>query len=345
MNLHLGLSRRAVLALLGGGAALSAGASRALAQGAAQGKRPPFRIYMALFRGFEDAAQGFQDYLAERGVPVTYIVRNADQNVARIPEMVAEIKAMKPDLVLSWGTGMTLGLVGPYDAPDPKKYVTETPVVFMIVSQPVGAKIVPDLLKPGRNVTGANYLIPEETQLNFARRYIPFKKVAVVYNPAEQNAALTVTELWRLSGTMGFELVDAPLPLDPTGRPIVAEIGDVLDNVAAHKPDMVYLGPDSFLNDLRKEFTEAAVARRLPVFAAGEGPVRTGSALMGVVNRYHTVGQLAALKAEQVLMGRPASDIPIEMPERFSVIVNIRVAKALKLYPPMTLLKFAEIAS
>jgi putative ABC transport system substrate-binding protein len=340
MSTHHPVSRRALLAGLGG-TALLAGAPRVLAQ-----TQKPFRIYMALFRGFEDAAQGFQDYLIERGVPVTFIIRNANQAVSAIPAMVAEIKELKPDLVLSWGTGMTLGLVGTYDAPDPTKYVTDIPVVFMIVSQPVSAKIVESLDGSGRNVTGVNYLIPEETQLNFARRYVPFKKLAVVYNPAEQNAALTVQELWRLSQTMGFDLVDAPLPLDAAGRPIVDAIGDVLDNVKLHKPQMVYQGPDSFLNDLRKEFTEAAVERGLPVFAAGEGPVRTGSALMGVVNRYHTVGQLAALRAEQILVGKmsPAT-MPIEMPERFSVIVNIRVAKELKLYPPMTLLKFAEIAT
>lgn len=333
------ISRRNLIAGMGGLAAL--GAARPLR---AQDK--PFRIYMALFRGFEDAAQGFQDYLIERGVAASFIIRNAEQDVTRIPAMVEEIKALKPDLVLSWGTGMTLGLVGTYDAVDPKRHVTDIPVVFMIVSQAVSVKILPNFESSGRNVTGVNYLIPEETQLNFARRYLPFKKLAVVYNPAEQNAGITVAELWRLSQKMGFDLIDAPLPLDSTGRPIAAAIPEALANAQLRKADLIYQGPDSFLNELRKEFTEAAVARGLPVFAAGEGPLRSGSALMGVVNRYHTVGQLAALRAEQILVGKQRpEDIPIVLPERFSVLINVRVAKELKLYPPMTLLKFAEIVS
>ncbi|MFN4282074.1 MAG: ABC transporter substrate-binding protein [Alphaproteobacteria bacterium] len=329
--------------LLAGAAGLVAAAHAPRALGQAQ---RPFRIYMALFRGFEDAAQGFQDYLNERGVPVSFITRNIEQDLRRVPAMVAEIRELKPDLVLTWGTGLTMALIGPYDAVDPARHITDIPVVFMIVSQPLQAKAVPDLKSPGRNVTGVNYLIPEDVQLNFARRYLPFKKLGIVYNPAEQNAHITVAELKKLSGAMGFELIEAPLPLDAAKRPSAADIPAAVAKLKTAGVEMIYQGPDSFLNELRGEFTEAAVAQGLPVFAAGEGPVRSGSALMGVVNRYHTVGQLAALRAEQILVGKQRpQDIPVELPERFSVIVNIRVAKALKLYPPMTLLKFAEIVS
>jgi len=338
MSADRSLSRRALLAGLAG-TALLAGAPRARAQ-----DQKPFRIYMALFRGFEDAAQGFQDYLIERGVPVSFVMRNIEQDLTRVPEMVAEIRRLKPDLVLTWGTGLTVALVGPHDAIDPAKHITEFPVVFMIVSQPLQAKVVADLARPGRNVTGVNYLIPEDVQLNFARRYVPFRRLGIVYNPAEQNAHITVAELKKLAASMTFDLVESPLPLDAAGRPNAADIPAAIAQLKAAGVEMIYQGPDSFLNELRKDFTEAAVAQDLPVFAAGEGPVRTGSALMGVVNRYHTVGQLAALRAEQILVGKQKpGDIAVELPERFSVIVNIRVAKALKLYPPMPLLKFAEI--
>ena len=329
--------------LLAGAAGLMAAsqAPRVLAQA-----QRPFRIYMALFRGFEDAAQGFQDYLIERGVPVSFIIRNIEQDLRRVPAMVAEIRELKPDLVLTWGTGLTMALIGPYDAVDPARHITDIPVVFMIVSQPLQVKAVPDLKSSGRNVTGVNYLIPEDVQLNFARRYLPFKRLGIVYNPAEQNAHITVAELKKLSGPMGFDLIEAPLPLDAAKRPRASDIPAAVAKLKASGVEMIYQGPDSFLNELRGEFTSAAVAQGLPVFAAGEGPVRSGSALMGVVNRYHTVGQLAALRAEQILVGKQRpQDIPVELPERFSVIVNIRVAKVLKLYPPMTLLKFAEIVS
>lgn len=338
MSAYRPLSRRALLGSLGGMALLS-GAPRAAAQ-----DQRPFRIYMALFRGFEDAAQGFQDYLIERGLPVSFIMRNIEQDLTRVPEMVAEIRRLKPDLVLTWGTGLTVALVGPHDAVDPAKHITEFPVVFMIVSQPLQAKVVADLAHPGRNVTGVNYLIPEDVQLNFARRYLPFRRLGIVYNPAEQNAHITVAELKKLAASMTFDLVEAPLPLDAAGRPNAADIPAAIAKLKSAGVEMIYQGPDSFLNELRRDFTEAAVAQGLPVFAAGEGPVRTGSALMGVVNRYHTVGQLAALRAEQILVGKQKpGDIAVELPERFSVIVNIRVAKALELYPPMPLLKFAEI--
>jgi len=92
------------------------------------------------------------------------------------------------------------------------------------------------------------------------------------------------------------------------------------------------------------DFTGAALQRNLPVLASAELTVRDSNALFGVVNRYYTVGQLTALQAERILVhGVAPRDIPIDAPAHFSLIVNMRVAAGMTQYPPMRVLKIAEV--
>ncbi len=98
------------------------------------------------------------------------------------------------------------------------------------------------------------------------------------------------------------------------------------------------------MNVNRDVFTSEVIKHKIPVFTAGENPVRTSNALLGVVNRYYNIGQFTAYRAQQVLSKKKRPiDMPIESPSRFSIIINMKAAKAIRLYPPMTLLKFSEV--
>lgn len=304
----------------------------------------PFKVFLILFRGCEDACKGFKDYFATRKLPIDVVTRDVESDRSKIPQFVAEAKAGDYDLVTTWGTSTAVDALGTYDNVDPRKHITHLPVVFMIVSQPVEAKLVPSLASSGRNITGTSYLLSEETQLKAASSYLPFQRLAVVYNPVERNSVVNVEQLRLLSKTLDFELIEQPVPLNAENQPIKEAIPDMVAAVAQRKPQFLYQGPDTFLNINRDALTTAAVAHGIPVFAAGEAPVIQSNALLGVVNRYYTIGQLTASKVEQVLIGKvDPKDIPIEAPRRYSFLVNMRVAKDLKLYPPMKILKFAEI--
>ena len=305
-----------------------------------------YRILMVLWRGEEDAVQGFRDYFATQRIPVEFIIRNAAGDLAKLPGLAQEAKAIRPDLVVTWGTSVTLALLGPHNAADPSPYLPAAgiPGVFMIVSQPVESGIVPSLASSGRNITGTAYLVPEETQLRAARSYFNFDKIGIVYNDREDNARLSVEALRALAPTLGYTLIERPLPLDRKGNPRPDQIEPLVAEIAASGAQLLYQPPDSFLNVNRDRLTQAALARGLPTLAAGENPVRNSYALMGIINRYYTVGQLTAYKARQILVdGLDPKEIPIEAPKRFSFMVNLPIALQLGRYPPMNLLKFAEI--
>lgn len=304
----------------------------------------PYRVYMVLWRGWEDAAQGFSDYFSTNQIAIELVVRDAERDKTRLPGFVSEIKQTGPDLVVTWGTSTALGILGPHDAENRDLFVTDIPCVFMIVSQPVGSGLVPNFKSSGRNITGTRYLVPERAQIKAARSYFPFDRVGVIYNPKEQNSVINVNNLRALAADGLFELVERPVPLDDTGAPMPDRIGGLVGELARFPSLLLYQGPDSFLNVNRDRLTGAALAHGIPVLAAGENPVRRSSALLGVINRYYSVGQLTAYKARQILVDHTSPDrIPITSPRRFSYMINMRVAKQLKLYPPMNILKFAEI--
>ena len=303
-----------------------------------------FKVYLVTWRGCEFACKGFIDYFKTQRINADIIHRDAGSSKSKVPGFVAEAKEMKVDLVVTWGTTTALTAFGTVSDANPDKHITKIPAMFMIVSQPVGVNLVKDFGPSGRNFTGTIYLVPEETQIKLARTYRPFKKMAVVYNAAEKNSVLSVKELRRIATKEGWTLLDRAVPLGPDGKPNKAALPGLMAEMAAEKPEWFYQGPDSFLNINRDLYTSEANKNGVPVFAAGENPVRTSNALLGVVNRYYNVGQFTGARAEQVLLkGKKPGEMPIDSPSRFSIIINMKTAKNLQLYPPLNLLKFSDV--
>jgi len=331
---------RAILVL----AVLASAGAAAAAEGSGAGTpQRPFRIYMALWRGWEEAAQGFKDYFANQGVAVELIVRDATQDKAKLPGFVDEAKQMGVDLVFTWGTTVSLEMLGVAGAVDPARHITEIPAVFAIVSQPVEAGLVPSLATSGRNITGTTYLVPVETQLQLIRSYRPFKTLGMVYNPLERNSNVAIDEISQLGARMGFTLAAQPVDL-VDGKPAPASIPDKVAALKAAGAEFLYIPPDTFLNVNREALTAAALEQKLPSFAAAENPVTDGKAMFGGVYRYYAVGQLTAFKALQILKGGKApADIAIDAPKRLSILINMPVVRGLGLYPPMKLLGLAEV--
>ena len=94
----------------------------------------PFRIYAITFRGMTDVEKGFEEYFASRKIPVQIAYRDLNRDASRMPALLEEIRATRPDLIYTWGTSVTLGVVGPFDNIDLKKHISDIPVVFTLVA-------------------------------------------------------------------------------------------------------------------------------------------------------------------------------------------------------------------
>tara|TARA_R110000787_G_scaffold25757_2_gene72229 strand:- start:28229 stop:29329 length:1101 start_codon:yes stop_codon:yes gene_type:complete len=310
----------------------------------------PFRIYMVTWRGETDTDRGFADYFSERNISVELIRRDANRDSSKFPEFVAEIKTLKPDLVYTWGTGVSLAILGKEAEVDPEKHITGIPAVFANVSQPIGSGLVTDAQTSRRNITGSFFLVPEEAQLKAMAQYRPFNKLAVLYNRKESNSRLAVDALKDLSKRMAFEILVLAAPLDDKGEAIKESVPDLVAEVSAWKPDFIYIPPDSFMSRHRHHLSREALKHGVPVFGAAEGSLdqeedKPSHVLMGLISRYYNIGRLTGHQAERILVNRQRpEDIPIEYLSRFSLVLNMNVAAALQLYPPMDILKIAEIA-
>jgi putative ABC transport system substrate-binding protein len=329
---------RALILLLAAAAVLAADVQ-------AQTQSRPYRIYAITFRGMTDVEKGFQDYFAARRIPVQITFRDLNRDSTRMPGFIEEIKRTKPDLIYTWGTSVTLGVVGTYDQVDPAVHVTDIPVVFTLVAAPVLAKIVRDLKTPGRNVTGVYHVAPTEAQIRAMASYRPFKSLGILYTPTEQNSVVVVEEVREVSKRLGFSVVARPLKLDANkkvtseGAPEMVRDLKLRDNV-----EWLYLPPDSYLGtQAQKVIIPAAMSVGLPAFASTEQLMETG-ALTGLVSRYHSIGQFTAYKAEQILVNKvPAAKIPVETLTRFALQVRMDVAEQLKLPPPLPMFNYAEL--
>lgn len=304
-------------------------------------------IYMATWRGCEEACQGFIDYLDLNGVPTRYTIRDAEQDESNLAAMVAEIRDLSPDLVVTWGLTTHAGIAGPHDADDDPAFITDIPVVYMYVSGADRAGIAESADFTGRrNVAGTDYAVPIASQLSAIAAYRPYERLGLIYDPAQPQSINRRDVVADHADEMGFELIDIPLPLDGEGRPYVDGIAEAVTAVKEAGAEFLYFGFSSFLVVNVDEFTRLAVEAGLPVFTGGQKPVYEADALIGLFTNLRNVGQLAAYQAEKILEeGAVPGDLPIARFNRYNLVVNMAVAHALGLYPPLSMIGYAEIVN
>ena len=311
----------------------------------AQAKKE-FTIYMVFWRGCEEACEGFKEYIAESGIDAELVIRNANRDKSKLPGYVEEARAIEADLVVTWGTSVTRGIAGTVaDEGDPR-FVNDIPVVFMVVADPIGSKVIESYEKTGRaNVTGTRNRVPERVNINTIRSIYPaFKRLGLLYNTNENNSVVKMKEIAALSGEMDFELVALELELGEDGKPKPESIPVRMAELEAAGVDFIYLGSSSFLDVHREIFTRSAVDHGIPVLSPYERLVRDSHALLSIAARYEDVGRLAGRQVKYILVdGKKPGDLPVLSVDQYAYVVNMRTAKKLNVFPSVEMLQIAEI--
>lgn len=302
-------------------------------------------VHMVVWRGCEEACMAFRGFFEERGLPVEVKVTDVDRDPTLLAQLRQEIQTARPDLVVTWGTSVSVGLIGTRAEHGSATALGDIPALFMIVADPVGSDLIASPLGSGRPmVTGVQNRVPETTQVQLIRSYMDLTHVGVVENPAELNSRINTETLRALGREQGFTVSAVAYDLLPDGTADVSAIPGLMDRLKRAGAQAIYVGSSSTTLEHRDAFTAAAVARSLPVFTAYAQMVQDSHALMSVSNSYANVGRLAAAQALKVLeRGVAPGDLPIASLDRFSVFLNMGVARDLGLYPPIQLINIAEI--
>ncbi len=311
------------------------------------------KIGIVTFRGQTDVEQGFKSYLESQGIQPVYLEYDLARDNSKLPGIVEALNKQKPDLVLTWGTSVTLGAVGAHAgfkaSPDVKindAVRLNCPVVFALVAAPVSSGIVPELQSNKRAITGVYHVAELESQLQAISNYRPFKTLGMLYNPAENNSAVTHQLLEEVLKAQGKTLRVERADLDASGKPIADNLPQKVKALKDAGAQWLYLPPDSFVGvHAAKTVIPAAHDLGLPTFASTEQLMDAG-ALIGLICSYFEVGQFAGFKAKQIVQAKQfAGEIPVETLKTFSLVINPTKAKVLGLTPPLQMFGVAKFKS
>ncbi|NLS11789.1 ABC transporter substrate-binding protein [Vibrio sp. SM6] len=302
-------------------------------------------IYMVVWRGCEQACQGFLAHIEAKQWPVDVIVRDAERDKSKLDMFLNEARQLQPDLVVTWGTSVSKALIGGIPQMGSTSKLGDIPALFMIVADPVGAGITSSGEYSGRTmVTGIRNRIDEAVQIRVMREYFPVQKIGVLYAKSELNSILNTQKLQSLERELQFETVIETYQLDENGTPLPNQFHDKMARLAQQGVDVIYVGSSSYNLLHREDFTRAALANQLPVASAYDSMVTDSNALISVSNKYFRVGQLAANQAGRIVLdGLVPGDMPIAELASYSITINMAVAREMALYPPIQLLRFAEL--
>lgn len=303
-------------------------------------------VYAVFWDGCEEVCRGLQDYLGNSGMEAELVVRDVGRDKTRFASLVQEARTLKADVVVTWGTTTTLGIIGTLDDVRDPRYLNDLPVVFTMVSDPVRSRIIASYAKTGRsNVTGTRNRVPEALNIKTMRKIKPaFKRLGIIYNQFERNSVDKVDEVRELQKAMDFELIAVELELDEQGKPRADSIPRQVRQLKERGVDFIYLGSSVFLEQQMDLFTGAAVENGLPVLSPYENLVRDSQAYLSVAARDYDVGLLAGEQVKKILVdGRLPGDLSVSAIEHYAYVINMTTAKKINLFPSVDMLQMVEI--
>jgi len=260
------------------------------------------------------------------GRNLTLEYRFADGQADRLPEQAAELVALKPDLVYALGGDV---------APFAKRATSTIPIVAVVSNDPVEAGLVASLARPGGNVTGLTFLLSDlaAKRVQILREIAPkVSVVGILWNPDHPDPDFK--ESLGAGAALGVRIVSLrvrrPEDFDAAFQTALREHTDALIVVSSR-----------LMTRERARILEFATRRRLPM-ATGWGAWAEGGALLTYGPNIDEIVRRSARYVDRILRGARPADLPIERPTRFELIVNLKVAEALGLAVPPSLLLQAD---
>jgi len=229
-------------------------------------------------------------------------------------------------------------VIVPISTPSAQAVVAATsdiPVVFTAVTDPLGAKLVSNLEKPGGNVTGMSDLSPIAKHLELIQEITPgAKTIGVPYNPGEANAVALVDLLKSHAGAMGLTIVEAAAP---KSSDVLAATQSLVGKV-----DVIYVPTDNTIVTALEAVIQVGIDNQLPVYAGDTDSVPRG-AIAALGFNYYDVGRQTGKIVLRVLKGEKPGDIAVEGVEITELHVNPGAAAKMGVTIPEAVVKRAKM--
>ena len=250
-----------------------------------------------------------------------------EDSTERLTKLVAEIVATDPHVVVAQGSA----------APAMRQATATIPVVFGYSGDPVEAGLVDSLARPGRNLTGISFLALDLVgkRIELIKEVLPkLRRIAVVANPAhagdqsERRASQAAATALQLSLEY-FEVRNA------------AQLGEALTAIEKSGSEAVMMFPVQNIINNRERIAAWAIRNRLPTISGWSQFVEGGNLMSYGPNLRESCRRLAVY-VDKILKGVKPAEIPVELPTRVELAINLKTAKALGVKIPNSILLRAD---
>ena len=326
--MRISLRRREFIAALGGAAAWP------LAARAQQRKLPTIGyLHQSTAAVSSQETAVFWQRLRELGWidsrTVAIESRYAEGRSERLAQFAAEFVRLKVDVIVATSTP---------PAAAAKRATAVIPIIGVALGDPVGSGLVASLARPGGNVTGLSTQAPDFAgkKVELLREVIPtLRHLAVLVdfsNDDRLNSSVT-DEVRAAARTLGIEVV----PMEIRRFADIAPAFEALKGRA----EAIFVTGSPLIITNRAGFHTLAMGGRLPAIYNGRSYVEAGG-LMSYGPNQPAMYRRAADYVDQILRGAKPTDIPVEQPTKFDLVINLTTAKVLGLTVPPTLLAIAD---
>jgi len=240
-----------------------------------------------------------------------------------------ELLALRPDLIVTQNTPPTASML---------QQTRTIPIVFVIVADPVGSGFVESLPHPGGNATGFTIMEPTVVGkwVELLKEIAPaVNRAAFLFNPATSPYAdIYLKPFKAAAASFAWEAIAAPVH-------DAAELESVFAGHAREPKGGMIAMPDGFLNVHRAEIVSLAARYRLPTIYPWRFFTELGG-LLSYGNDQRDLFQLAATYVDRILRGAKPSELPVQAPVKYELVVNLKTAKTLGLDVPPLLQQRAD---
>ncbi|HMK75869.1 MAG TPA: ABC transporter substrate-binding protein [Thermodesulfobacteriota bacterium] len=284
---------------------------------------------------FDADAKGFEKALAEAGFKegsrVIYDRQNAQGDVNRTRSIAHKFLNADVDLIHSIATPSSRAVI---------KVITDIPIVFSSVTEPVYAGLIPKGspvgTKTGTNVTGVSDRWPVTLQLEMYTRIFPrAKRWGTIYNAGDPRSVLYIKQLREAAKRLKVELIEVTTSSSDEILPAAEFL--------ARRAQTIYITYDHIALSSFDMIVKVCNEKKIPLFG-GDLVCVTKGAMAGYGWDYFQIGYSAGRKAVRILKGEKPGDIPWEVGGKLVLLINEKAAKAQgAIFPPELLKKADEI--
>jgi putative ABC transport system substrate-binding protein len=255
-------------------------------------------------------------------------LRRYGDDINRIRALVQELVGLQPDIIVTSGTAATAVL---------QRKTRSIPIVFVNVPDPIASGIVERLDRPSGNVTGF-----ATTEASLGGKWLELlseiapglKRAAVIFNPDTAPASAYMPSLETAAGSLKVLLITAPVHSD-------VEIETAIMALGREPGSGLVAIPDTFMLSHRAPLISAAARNNVPAVYQVSDFARDGGLLSYGFDQVDNFRR-AATYVDRILRGAKPSELPVQLPTKFEMVVNLKTAKALGLTVPQSMLLRAD---